>query len=419
MHKKQKSLVSISALFLFAIFVSVSFGKAEKKEGSIKLKAINPTEISRTDELLTIKISVLKKEDPSFNEMAFYINEGEKELPSQLDKKGNILFIASFAPKETKEITIHYTSGIKRNSYKKMTQAVLGIKTGYNKIDGYYTGGKFVDIDSTTVPKDHFAHDALYRFEGPGWESDKVVYRFYLDSRNRTDIFGKKINELVLDTIGINDLVSDSKESYTKMLDWGMDIFKVGESLGIGSIAIWDGSNFQAVSKTDQVKCYIHNGPIMSGIYTKYYGWDVDGKKYNLFSDLSISAGSRLTDVDVKISDENVLMCTGLAKHEDCTLIKSDNNIKWGYLALYGKQSLSGDELGIVIFYKESNLVKITSDTTSEIIVLKTNKGKLNYYFASAWQQEPKGIKNISEFKKYLYNTAFCLSYPIKLEFIN
>ena len=414
-----KERIILLALFAFLLTILLaSCRQAEKKEGNIKLKVANLAEISRADELITLKVPELKEEDPSFNEKAFYITEKKTELPSQLDRKGDIIFIASFAPKETKEIIIHYTSGVKKNAYKKMTQAVLGIKTNYNKVNGYYTGGKFVDIDSVTVPKDHFAHDALYRFEGPGWESDKVAYRFYLDSRNRTDIFGKKNNDLVLDKIGINDLVSDSKESYTKMLDWGMDIFKVGESLGIGSVAMWDGSKFQTVSKVEQVKCYVENGPIKSGVNTKYLNWEVGGKKYDLFSDLTISAGSRLTDVNLKISDDDVLMCTGLAKHENCTLIKSaKDNLDWGYIALYGKQSLSGDDLGIAIFYKKSNFVKTSTDDTSEILVLKTNKGKLNYYFASAWQQEPNGIKNIREFKKYLNNTAVRLSTPLKFQF--
>ena len=413
MLKQRTILLAVFAFLLASL--SFSCGQNEKEEGSIKIGVTNPAKISRIDELVTLKVSELKEKDPSFNEKAFYLTEGERELPSQLDQKGNIIFIASFSPKETKKIIIHYTGGIKKNTYKKMTQAVLGVKVNYKKVDGYYTGGEFVDVDSVTVPKDHFAHDALYRFEGPGWESDKVAYRFYLDSRNRTDIFGKKINELVLDKIGVNDLVSDSKESYTKMLPWGMDIFKVGESLGIGSVAMWSGNNFQTVSKVEQVKCYVKNGPIKSGVYTKYLNWEVNGKKYNLFSDLSISAGSRLTNVNLKISDD-VLMCTGLAKHEDCTLIKSaEDDLSWGYLALYGKQSLSGDDLGIAIFYKKSDLVKITADNTSEIIVLKTNKGKLNYYFASAWQQEPKGITTIMEFKKYLNYTTVRLSTPIEV----
>lgn len=404
-------------ILLFFLLLPVSTFSQEK-EASLIIKLQNPLSLLRNDEIISIDVPQLKKKNLLFNKNNFYVTEGTKELPSQLGRNNNILFLASFLPKESKDVVVHFQQGAKKRDYKKRTQAVLGVKTGYKKINGYYTGGKFVDVDSTTVPTDHFAHDAHFRIEGPGWESDKVVYRFYLDSRNRNDIFGKKTNDLILQKIGINDLISNSKESYTKMLSWGMDIFKVGESLGIGSIAMWDGNTFQTVSKTDQIKCYIHNGPIKSGVFTKYYGWEVDGKRYNLFSHLSIAAGSRLTRVDLNLTDNPEYLCTGLAKHENCMLIKSKNkDLKWGYLALYGKQSLSGDNLGTVVFYKNSDLVKTTENSTSEIVVLKVNNEKLNYYFGSAWQKEMNGIKNLEQFKKYLDYTATRLSNPITIKY--
>ena len=206
---------------------------------------------------------------PDFNPDAFVVFDKDKELPSQTEdingdkNPDRVLFLTDLNSKETKDITIRYSKeGVKTRKYTKRTQAVLG---DYKLVKGEYTGGRFVDVDSAKVPANHIAHDALYRIEGPGWESDLITYRFYLDSRNRNDIFGKKVHELVLQKIGVNDLVSNSKESYTKMLDWGMDIFKVGESLGIGSIGIWYDNKVYTVSKTDSVICIIaDNGPIRS-----------------------------------------------------------------------------------------------------------------------------------------------------------
>ena len=43
--------------------------------------------------------------------------------------------------------------------------------------------------------------------KGPGWESDKVGYRFYLDWRNAADIFGKKVDTLVLQDVGQDGLI--------------------------------------------------------------------------------------------------------------------------------------------------------------------------------------------------------------------
>ena len=397
---------------------------AQDYQEQFQVSIANPLDSLRNDVTVQLDISSIKEKHPDFNPFAFIVFDKDKELPSQTEdingdkNPDRVLFLADLNSKETKVITIRYSKeGVKTREYTKRTQAVLGEKIDYKLVKGEYTGGKFRDVDSAKVPADHVAHDALYRIEGPGWESDLITYRFYLDSRNRNDIFGKKVHELVLQKIGVNDLISNSKESYTKMLDWGMDIFKVGESLGIGSIGMWDNNKVNTVSKTDSVICIIAaNGPIRSDVYTKYYGWQVGKEKYNLFSDLSISAGSRLTKADLDLTGGEADFCTGLAKHENCVFMKSVNkNSEWGYIALYGKQSLSGDNLGISVFYKNPDLIKTTEDKDSYIIVLKPANGKLKYYFAAAWEEEPDGIKNKDEFQSYLNKTVEYLNNPVEV----
>jgi hypothetical protein len=76
-------------------------------------------------------------------------------------------------------------------------------------------------------------HSYYIKYEGAGWESDKVAYRFYLDQRNALDAFGKKTPGIILPAVGV-----DGYDNYHKMAVWGMDDMEVGKSLGIGSIAI-------------------------------------------------------------------------------------------------------------------------------------------------------------------------------------
>ncbi len=418
--------MKIKFYFAFLIIFS-SFLTAQnyslKLNRNFKVQAENPLSISRNNEIIQLKISAVKEKYPSFNENAFIVKSGTKEVPSQLedidadDKNDNILFLASFSPKEKKVFTVEYSAqGSIKKSYEKRTQAQLGVKKDYKLENGIYSGGKFVNEDSVSVPANHFAHDALYRAEGPVWESDLIAYRFYLDSRNRTDIFGKKTNDLIVHKIGVNDLVSDSKESYTNMLDWGMDIFKVGETLGIGSIAAWMDDKPVTVSNVEKVVCRISvNGVIQSDVVTKYMNWKVNQNKYDLLSNLSISAESRLTKVNISLNKQ-LPLCTGIAKHENTNFIKSAGNNDWQYIALYGAQSLSGDSLGIAVFYKESDFNKVVEDSLNQIVVFKPAK-KVKYYFAAAWQKEPDGIKNQDEFNAYLKNTSLKLSNPILVTF--
>jgi hypothetical protein len=420
---------------LFLLFHAFVFGKAKSEFQSAKseypqsfhVTVKNPMNSERNDVVIELDIKSVKAKHNNFNPDAFIVFDGEKELPSQVeDVNGDrtpdrVLFVTNFRPNEQKDITVRFSkTGKKIRYYKKRTMATLARKVNYKLVKGEYTGGRFMDIDSTKVPQDHVAHDALYRIEGPGWESDLITYRYYLDSRNRNDLFGKKKRELILDKVGVHDLVSNSMESYTKMLDWGMDIFKVGESLGIGSIGMWHDGKVYTVSNTDSTIVKVaNNGPIESGIYSEYYDWKVGSGKYNLFSNLSICAGSRLTRTDLSISGGKTKFCTGLVKHENTNFIKfNKTNSQWQYIGLYGEQSLAGpkDDLGISVFYKKGDLIKSTEDSLSYIVVLKPTDGKLHYYFAAAWDKEPGGIKNETEFKSYLDKTILELDNPVTVK---
>ena len=418
----------IPALILITILCCSSFIKAKSdplRKSSlleiITLQIINKSGLALKDAVITIPIQKIKSKYPHFNEKIFIATENGTELPSQTEDingdkvPDNVVICVDLSPKQIKTVQLHHDGvAVLKKEFKKRTQAELAVKTGYEYKDGYYTSGKFEKVEEAVVPKTHFAHDALYKYEGPGWESDKVMYRFYLDSRNRNDIWGKKVDDVVLQRVGNEDLVSNSNESYSRMCDWGMDIFKVGESLGIGSIGMWADDKVNPVEKTDKIVCKIPtDGIIKSDVFTNYYGWQIGTQKYDVSSLISIEAGSRLSKEELQITGDPPNICTGIAKHEGCALITDNGKKEWGYIASYGLQSLAGDSLGLVIFYNKADLIKVTEDAASYIIILKPHSGKIGYYFGSAWQQELKGIKNKNEFIQYLGTTASELSNPV------
>jgi hypothetical protein len=393
-----------------------------KNEAAIKI--VNPLNAVRTDVVIEIPFSKFKKlfvkEAPKY----ISVISGSEELVSQVNDINSdgipesICAVTYLKAKEQKNIIVKsFREKPIDRKFKQRAHAELYKKVDYKLENGYYTGGRFVPINEIEVPKDHFAHNALFKFEGPGWESDKVAYRFYLDSRNRNDLFGKKVNEIVLPIVGINDLISDSKESYTKMNDWGMDIFKVGESIGLGSVGIWDNNKVNTISMTEKTICKVAmDGPIRAGIRTEYLNTKIGNSIYNLTSLLTIEAGSRLTKVQLESTKNNVTYCTGLPKHADTKFYADNKNYEWGYIAQYGLQSLNKDSLGIAVFYKKKDLVKITEDQFSQLVVLKSTKGNLDYYYAAAWEQELNGIKNESDFMKYLDETILELSNSVRMK---
>lgn len=406
-----KDLLKIFIMFLIPLIV----GCGEKE---IKFYLKNPISLNRTDEAVQIKLEQFTNTKIDFSKISVY--DGDKEIPFQIDDldmnniPDHITLVLNFEPEERKEIKI--LNKPSQANFKKRTQAELSRKFGYEYKNGKYTGGYFKNIEWIRVPDGHKDHDALFRYEGPGWESEKIGYRFYLDQRNRVDIFGKKTNELVLQEIGVNDLEAKD-DSYHNMQWWGMDIFKVGNSLGLGSIAMLHDNKIQTVEKTDSIYCYVEsNGILRSGIKTKYYGWLVGETKYNLECDFSIFAGNRITKVELYINPVPDNICTGLAKAENTDYFENeDKTSEWQFIALYGKQSLAGDNLGIAIVYKKENLIQKIEDNLNFGIKLKTKDGKLTYYFLAAWQQEIDGIRNIHEFKNYLNYVLMVLNNPVKI----
>jgi len=349
--------------------------------------------------------------------VSFSLQDGENIIPYQITNSGdkNIIgFVLNLNPQETKILSVKKKNVKQVPTFKSRTYAELSMKPADVYIDGRFRGDKFVNVTKIKVSELHTDHDALFKYEGPSWESELVGYRFYLDWRNANDIFGKKVNQLVLSNVGVHDTVAKD-DSYHQMQDWGMDIFKVGSSLGIGSIGMMYNNKVNMISKTDSNYCEIpENGPVRSAVKTSYFGWQVGEEKYDLVSNLSITAGSRMTKCEIQISNNPENIVTGLAKYEGTDFIRNNGKGAWAYIALYGNQTLfsTEDKLGIAVFYKRDNLTEITEDQLSYIVKLKPKNGKVEYYFCAAWEQEPNGIKTRNEFINYLDEMMKHLNYP-------
>ena len=81
--------------------------------------------------------------------------------------------------------------------------------------------GTFKNVTELKVPAEHTDHSWYIRYEGPGWESNKVGYRLYLDWRNCIDIFGKVTDSIILPKVG-----QDGFDSYHEKSRLGTRYFK-------------------------------------------------------------------------------------------------------------------------------------------------------------------------------------------------
>ncbi len=337
------------------------------------------------------------------------ISSGQQVYSSQIiDSDGNgeldgLLLAADFAPAETKSFVISSDPAIQKPVLKKQTQAEISIKEGGEWKGKEYVGGTFKNVDKVTPPPQYTDHSFWIRYEGPGIESDKVAYRVYLDWRNGLDIFGKKTSDMVLQNVGL-----DGYDSYHENSDWGVDVLKVGKSLGMGGFGFWNGKSVDLVSQVDEREAVItNNGDIYSAFSINYKGWQVDQQKLDLHAHLSMTAASRLVKVQLTASKELPNLAIGLVKHPNVEFIQGPQEISgyaWTYVASWGKQSLSGvdDHLGMAVIFRRDDRAQQTQDDNSYVSVMKDKGGELEYYFVAVWEHELNGIKTRDEFVAYL-----------------
>jgi Domain of unknown function (DUF4861) len=276
--------------------------------------------------------------------------------------------------------------------------AEVSVKEGGKWEGRKYIGGTFKNVQRLKLATEHTDHSFDIRYEGPGWESNKIGYRLYLDWRNAIDIFGKKTEKIVLPQVG-----QDGFDSYHEMSDWGADILKAGKGIGIGSIDRYLNNERLHFYEVDSTIAKVVNTAKNSKVKVQYYGWKTATDKIDFTSELTIQPNQRYTQHTIHPSKAIEGICTGIVKQKNSEVIKKEStNKKWAYLATYGTQSLVPDKLGMAIFYQINTIQSEIDAEFDHLLVFKPSTQVVDFYFLGAWEQEPNGIKSKEAFVTYL-----------------
>jgi unsaturated rhamnogalacturonyl hydrolase len=258
-----------------------------------------------------------------------------------------------------------------------------------------------------------------YQTEGPAWENDKVGFRIYLDVRNAKDIFGKTTSAMVIDTVG------SYGDKYYHHFDerWGMDVLKVGTSLGAGALAM----QLKTAAGTDTIirlggdaveqTSYelIKDGPEEAIIRLYYKNWKVLNNTYNLTEDISIKAGNYFYESSVVISglkgDEKLVTgIVNLKSSQSFTLNDKNTHV----LYTHDKQSENNDHLGMAILAKQNDRPLFgempkegpgITNTYFTTLNVKNNQPVV-FRFYACWEATDTNFKNKDYFQRFLLNEA-------------
>jgi hypothetical protein len=384
---------------------------------SIFVELGNPSPIDREDELIVIPADSIEK-------MLGVIPDGktlvvslqDSIIPSQLDdlngdgRWDELAFVCNVASGKKTEVVVKVI--------KKADVPAYPVRTNIRFARIIKEGEKYEEADSAARLAGYMSDSTKFypQFEGPGWENDKIGFRNYFDERNGMDIFGKRIPDMVLDSVGINEV-------YHELRPWGMDILKVGNSLGAGSLGIYYHDSLYRLSAIDGATFHVvAEGPVRSILDFDFEEVKAGSLHVALKHRVSIVAGEYgyRSDVTVSHASDSFLLATGLVNMHSKELHTLDTaGLKVFYT--HDQQSENKDTLGMAIILNKNDLVRFykTDDqnvqimnTYAMLLSIQTQK-PVSFRFLAGWQLSDPRFSERTYFESVALNEAVKNANPV------
>ncbi len=416
-------------LTFFSLLIIVNVALAQK---NIVITLKNRADFARQEEAVVLSRQALEQRAGkiSTGKVPVFKTVSGEVLPSQTDDLNNddtwdeVIFLASFQKREKYNINITFVQPEQLPVFKKRTNARMA------KLDGE----KFLSSTKETMPKGHKQTDfsttkmPLYQVEGPTWENDKVAFRLYFDPRNGKDIYGKTTSDLVMDKVGL------PSDNYHVKNWWGMDILKVGASLGAGALAIQitdlqGKTTLARLGEGVEQTTYelVAAGPIRSIFRLQYKNWQpTPTEKYDVTETISIIASKFYYESAVTISgftgEKNLV--TGIVNLMSNKALQFKDKI-YNYLATHDIQSENKDKLGMGIIVQQADFIAFgeTPEEGSDkvlqtyYVALKAKANQpVSFKFYAGWEATDPRFADANHFENFLKSEINGFSEPIKVK---
>lgn len=253
---------------------------------------------------------------------------------------------------------------------------------------------------------------AAFQMEGPAWENDHVGFRNYMDQRNGMDIFGKTTSAMVLDKVG-----QEGEPSYHEPGEWGMDVLKVGTSLGAGAIGyMYKDSIFRVGDNGSGSYEIVFQGSQRSRFNLSYANWKVEDQILEVIHQIDIVAGRRYYQALASYSGtrEDLNLVVGIVNMLSDELHVLELDPQYTGLYTMDHQAEDGSLLTMALVVPTSYLIR-TDETRDEgdgviqtyYALLDASPGDaMSYRFYSLWEKEDQRWSSREEIESYLKKEA-------------
>lgn len=229
---------------------------------------------------------------------------------------------------------------------------------------------------------------------GPAVENQWLGFRLYFNKKTAIDVYSKAKPGL---EIRKKKWYPSRKE---QLAGWGADYYKVGKTVGLGGIKLWDGEKIVPLHPVSLRSAKVVKRKDASYMEMLSEGVSYKGEKVNILIRVTVFAGKREAKVEAfSQNGEPVQFVTGINYFKNLEVEKKDN-----YIATWGihPEDVAAEkvEMGAAILYNQNNYERQLDDGDQFLLISKPTKN-LETWITSANAREP-GINSFQKFLKYL-----------------
>jgi mannose-6-phosphate isomerase-like protein (cupin superfamily) len=229
---------------------------------------------------------------------------------------------------------------------------------------------------------------------GPAIENEYFGLRLYFNKKVAIDVYSKAKPGLELAEAKWYPTPDQQKQG------WGADYYKVGKTVGLGGVRLWDGEKVVQLNPVSERSARVVKEGMSS--YIEMLSKDVPykGRQVDVLVKITVYSGIRKAKVEaIALTDDDVQFVTGINYHEGQKTIWEDN-----YLLAWGvhPEDVAAEKVavGASIFFNPEDFVEKIDDGQQKLLISKPTK-KLEYWISSANARETE-INTFNRFKNLI-----------------
>ena len=237
----------------------------------------------------------------------------------------------------------------------------------------------------------------LYRklsHHGPAIENEWMGLRLYFDHKVSVDVYNKTKPQLELAAAGWYPTPEQQAEG------WGADQYKVGSTVGLGGVRLWDGVQEVFLNPVSKRTATVRKEANYSYMEMLSEGIPYRGDSIDVLVRVTVFSGIREAKVEAfALCTNPIQFFTGINYHPLTQTIEGGN-----YLATWGThpEDVAAIQLkiGAAIIYNPNDFERINKGKNAYELISKPTK-YLETWITSACEKE-ENLNSVEAFVKYL-----------------